>query len=114
MNLFLTTVKKFLDPVTAAKIQGKQVIFKHKKDKRTYIMPSPEIFDGADPMFTKNMVLQDGWDGDEEFIWDHAQYWPALVKMCADNQSRWFETWKTLGGVVGLSEADYKVEHPHE
>ena len=55
--------------------------------------------------------MKDFWGGNQDFEYDHAKYWPALVQLCQTRKAKWMENWKTLGGTIGIHESAYKVDH---
>ena len=44
------------------------------------------------------------FQGDMEFDYDHAIYWPALLKLCEEKQSEQKERWVKGGKIYGESE----------
>ncbi|KAI0034251.1 CRAL/TRIO domain-containing protein [Vararia minispora EC-137] len=64
-----------------------------------------------DGLFDAEQLLSEsGWGGAVDFRWDHAKYWPALLKLCAETRERYMERWRKLGAKVGASEWDIKFE----
>ncbi|KAI6042523.1 CRAL TRIO domain-containing protein [Pisolithus marmoratus] len=56
-----------------------------------------------------DQLIHDGWGGTQMFTYDHATYWPVLVKMCNTRREDMTRMWRKLGGVVGIKEWDVKV-----
>jgi hypothetical protein len=46
------------------------------------------------------------WDGDLQFDYDHAQYWPALMELCMKRRAERQARWRSGGALVGEFE-DY-------
>lgn len=81
----------FVDPITREKVKF-----------------NPEVYEEG--YLTKDMVMKEWWNGDQDFEYVHEKYWPSLVKMCEERSSAWMENWRKLGGKIGTSEWDYKTE----
>lgn len=83
VNGFFKLIKPFLDPVTKEKM-------KFNEDMKQYVP--------AEQLWTEFS------DGALKFEYDHAVYWPALLKLCEtrkeDEKRRWIEG----GSVIGESE----------
>lgn len=52
--------------------------------------------------------LWNEFHGDLEFDYDHAIYWPALLKLCAEKQAEHLERWVKGGKQYGENEAYIK------
>ena len=89
INAFFNVIMPFVDPVTRNKVKF-----------------NPKIYE--DGIMTKDQVMKEWWDGDQEFEWDHDKYWPALIKICDERRHSQMERWRQLGAKVGLSEWDFK------
>ena len=46
------------------------------------------------------------WNGDLDFDYDHAVYWPALNDMCRNKREARLARWVAAGSIIGESE-DY-------
>lgn len=47
---------------------------------------------------------------DEQMPYDHAEYWPTLMKTCLERREDQLKRWRALGEPrVGRSEGDFKV-----
>ncbi|CCL98782.1 uncharacterized protein FIBRA_00787 [Fibroporia radiculosa] len=88
VNVFLKLIAPFLDPVT--------------RDKMRF---NPSCV--SDGLFTSDMLIGE-WGGDCPFEYKHEVYWPALVQMCEKRRAKMMDTWRSLGGKVGLREWDVK------
>ncbi|TFY66799.1 hypothetical protein EVG20_g4284 [Dentipellis fragilis] len=94
LNAFFKLISPFIDPIT-----------------RTKMKFNPKAVE--DGLFTADeLFAQGGWGGAREFEWDHAQYWPSLLKTCAERREKHYARWRELGAKVGVSEWDYKIEGP--
>jgi len=89
LNAFYKLITPFIDPIT-----------------RTKMKFNPQVV--ADGIFAPDMVMSESWGGDCDFVYEHDKYWPAFVAMCEERRKGWMETWRELGGTVGLKEWDYK------
>jgi hypothetical protein len=88
LNAFYKLITPLIDPITRAKMKF-----------------NPHVV--ADGIFASDMAMSE-WGGNCRFVYEHEKYWPALVEMCEERKKGWMETWKSLGGTVGLKEWDYK------
>ncbi|KAG6842317.1 hypothetical protein C0991_010605 [Blastosporella zonata] len=96
LNVFYKLINPFIDPVSREKMKF-----------------NPRVIE--DNLFTGDMVMSEWWGGDCDFEYVHEKYWPALVQLCESRRESWLEKWRTLGGVVGLKEWEYKggaTTHP--
>lgn len=90
--IITTTLKlilPFVDPITRAKIKF-----------------NPDIIEEG--IFTSEMVMKEGWGGNQNFEYVHEKYWPDLVELCESRVKGWMKNWGDLGGKVGIKEWDYK------
>lgn len=90
VTLFFKAIVPFIDPVTRAKLKFNPEVV-------------PEGIFEASQVTTK-------WGGDVEIPWDHATYWPALIKLCAERREVELTNWRALGAGVGISEWDTRPE----
>jgi len=88
LNAFFKLILPLVDPLTRQKIRF-----------------NPDVL--KDQLFAEDMVTKE-WSGTRDFVWDHDQYWPALVKLCSDRKNVMMNRWRELGGTVGLKEWDIK------
>jgi hypothetical protein len=76
---FFKLITPFIDPLTREKL-------KFNEDMRLHVPP--------EQLWTE-------FQGDLEFDYDHATYWPALLKLCdekhAELKARWIEAGKNYG-----------------
>ncbi|KAF3760317.1 regulated by circadian rhythms/phosphatidylinositol transfer protein [Cryphonectria parasitica EP155] len=80
---FFKIIKPLLDPVTKEKL-------KFNEDMKTYVP--------AEQLWTEFS------DGALDFEYDHAEYWPALIKMCDERRDEQKKRWAQGGSVIGESE----------
>ncbi|EPQ52871.1 CRAL/TRIO domain-containing protein [Gloeophyllum trabeum ATCC 11539] len=90
VNTFFKMITPFIDPITRPKLKFNPNVVK-------------------DELFAADMVMKDNWSGSRDFVWEHEQYFPALVKLCSERKRAMMERWKQLGGSVGLKEWDMKT-----
>ncbi|KJK80610.1 hypothetical protein H634G_04849 [Metarhizium anisopliae BRIP 53293] len=82
---FFKLIQPFMHPVTREKL-------KFNEDMRQFV-PAAQLWSSD-------------WNGDLDFEYDHAVYWPALNDMCRRRREERLARWKAAGGLVGESE-DY-------
>jgi hypothetical protein len=75
-------ITPFIDPLTREKL-------KFNDDMRQHVPPQQ---------------LWSEFQGDLEFEYDHATYWPALLKLCEEKQKEQKERWIRAGRNYGESE----------
>ena len=92
LNAFFKLITPLVDPRTRVKMK---------------FNPNP-VQDGL--FAPEQLFIEGGWGGEVDFQWDHAKYWPALIRLCAEIREKELERWRTLGARVGLSEWDIKSE----
>jgi hypothetical protein len=93
LNAFYKLITPFIDPVTRPKMKF-----------------NPSVID--DKIFAPDMVMKEWWGGDQDFVYNHEMYWPALVQMCERRKKEQMERWRALGGTVGLKEWEVKGGEP--
>lgn len=76
---FFKLIKPFIDPLTREKL-------KFNEDMRQYV---PE-----EQLWTE-------FGGSLEFEYDHATYWPALQKLCAERRQSRMKRWVAGGSRIG-------------
>ena len=81
---FFKLITPFIDPVTKEKL-------KFDENLRTIVPPDQLI---------------KAYDGDVEFVYDHATYWPALIGFAGERARQKMLRWEKAGKKVGESE-DY-------
>jgi hypothetical protein len=82
VNGFFKLITPFIDPLTRQKL-------KFNDDMRQHVPPQQ---------------LWKEFHGDLEFEYDHATYWPALMKLCDQKQAEHHERWIKGGKQYGESE----------
>ena len=82
VNGFFKLITPFIDPLTKEKL-------KFGGDMRPHVPPEQ---------------LWNEFHGDLDFEYDHATYWPALLKICEDRRAQKYERWVKAGKVIGESE----------
>jgi hypothetical protein len=90
LKAFFALITPFVDPVTREKM-----VF------------NPHVV--ADGLFAADQAMP-SWGGERELVWQHAKYWPALLKLCESRERQWEARWRELGGKVGVSEWEYKTQ----
>lgn len=93
VNMFFKVIMPFVDPVTRAKVKF-----------------NPRVIDEG--TFESSQIMREWWGGERDFEYDHARYWPALVRMTQERRERMMQRWKELGGKVGTSEWEMKTGWP--
>ncbi|KAF3930685.1 Patellin-5 [Dactylella cylindrospora] len=81
-NLFLKAIYPFIDPITRVKL-------KFNEDLSNYV--------------PKSHLLKE-FNGDIDFTYDHAAYWPNFIKLCNERRQKYEERWKANGSQIGESE----------
>ncbi|KAG8806061.1 hypothetical protein FRC18_006307 [Serendipita sp. 400] len=90
VRAFIKIALQFVDPMTRQK-----AVFNPKVIEEGFI--------GADVLMNAH-----GWGGDVNFEYDHAQYWPAMLKLAQERRIQQMERWRALGAKIGLEEWDLK------
>jgi len=88
VDMFLKMIWPFVDPVTKTKVHF-----------------NPKVLD--EQLMSPDMLIQQ-WGGNIEFEYDHAQYWPELLRLVRERRGANMRRWRFLGAKVGVSEWDYK------
>jgi hypothetical protein len=83
---FFKLITPFIDPLTKEKL-------KFNDDMRQHVPPQQ---------------LWNEFHGDLEFEYDHATYWPALLKLCEERRTEQRERWVKAGKHYGESETYIK------
>ncbi|RDL39552.1 uncharacterized protein BP5553_03892 [Venustampulla echinocandica] len=83
---FFKLITPFIDPLTRDKL-------KFNDDMRQHVPPQQ---------------LWKDFQGDLDFEYDHSEYWPALLKLCAERHSEQKERWIEAGKNYGESEVHLK------
>lgn len=79
VTIFFKAIAPFIDPVTREKMKFNEPLSRW--------VPSPQ--------------LQKAFGGDVNFVYDHASYWPALNRICAEKRAAYKERWMRAGSMVG-------------
>ena len=80
---FFKLISPLIDPVTKSKMVFNEPFAKY--------VPS-------------NQLLQQ-FGGSLDFTYDHSEYWPALIKLCADRRESQRKRWEESGKRIGEFEA---------
>lgn len=92
MRAFVNVIWPFIDAETKSRtktVDGKQAI------------ANGEIAGDA---------LVDKVGGDLKFTYDHATYWPLLLRVCKERREQYAAKWRALGEpLVGRPERDFKI-----
>lgn len=91
INAFFKIIMPFVDPVTREKVKF-----------------NPNVIE--DGLVSKKSLMEEWWDGDHDFEYDHKKYFPELGRMTSERRERWMGKWKELGGCIGTKEWDYKKD----
>ena len=83
---FFKLITPFIDPLTREKL-------KFNDDVRQYVPPEQ---------------LWKEFGGDVDFEYDHATYWPALLKICEERRAERKARWEKAGKRYGESETYLK------
>lgn len=83
---FFKLITPFIDPLTREKL-------KFNEDVRQYVPP-------------EQLWKENG--GDLDFEYDHATYWPALLKLCEEKRAEQKARWEKAGKRYGESETYLK------
>ncbi|KAH7884362.1 CRAL TRIO domain-containing protein [Phlebopus sp. FC_14] len=114
IHLFFKLVLSFMDPVTREKMVFNPVIdgdgLWTSVDARNNVQ-ADEKQPGvpAAKAFELDQLIAQGWEGTQNFVYDHALYWPALVDLCESRRKDMVRVWRELGGAIGIKEWDVKV-----
>jgi CRAL/TRIO domain len=84
--LFFKLITPFIDPNTREKL-------KFNENLKEYVPPEP---------------LLELFGGDCKFDYEHEIFWPAYLSLAAERRESYFEKWKELGGIIGVSEWDLR------
>ncbi|KAG6329768.1 hypothetical protein ID866_9322 [Astraeus odoratus] len=112
LHTFYKLITPFIDPLTRSKMVFNPVRDDHglwrsaeardKREANKVGAPNAKVFE-------LDQLVRDGWQGSQEFKYEHAIYWPAIVEMCKTRREAMTRVWKKMGGVVGIKEWDVKV-----
>ncbi|KAL7666125.1 CRAL-TRIO domain-containing protein [[Candida] zeylanoides] len=85
---FLKLIHPFIDPMTREKL----------------------VFDQPFVDYVPRSQLDADFGGAVNFEYDHAQYWPAMIRIAEEKKRHYVKRFEEFGAVVGLSEADLRGE----
>ncbi|KAL9079950.1 MAG: hypothetical protein Q9157_001197 [Trypethelium eluteriae] len=83
VTTFFKLISPFIDPVTKSKMKFNEPLANH--------VPSSQLWSD--------------YGGDAHFVYSHADYWPALNRLCTERRTRYRERWIKAGKRVGEYEA---------
>ncbi|KAI6042522.1 CRAL TRIO domain-containing protein [Pisolithus marmoratus] len=112
LHAFFRLIMPLIDPVTRSKIIFNPVKNDQGLWRSADARDKGESNDPNEPnakLLELDQLIHDGWGGTQMFTYDHATYWPVLVKMCNTRREDMTRMWRKLGGVVGIKEWDVKV-----
>ncbi|PPR00899.1 hypothetical protein CVT24_000384 [Panaeolus cyanescens] len=89
INAFFKIIMPFVDPITRQKVKF-----------------NPDVY--KEGHFTADNMMNQWWNGEQDFEYVHEKYWPALHELCETRVKAWKENWRNLGAKVGISEWEYK------
>lgn len=73
------------------------------------------IYDQPFKNYVPSLQLDKEFNGDMNFVYEHDTYWPALASMGDQRYQQYLENFRKLGGTIGLSEYDMRLEgYPQE
>ncbi|KAH7884361.1 CRAL TRIO domain-containing protein [Phlebopus sp. FC_14] len=114
LQAFYKLINPFIDPVTRMKMvfnpvrdddglwRSRDKGQTNEKGTRKPGEPDPKVFE-------LDQLVQEGWEGSQNFVYAHTVYWPALVEVCETRRADMIRVWRELGGVVGIKEWDVKI-----
>jgi hypothetical protein len=108
LNAFITVLTPFMDPYTRQKLVFNPVINENGLFRTVADAEAWDV-DSTSRVFEPDQLIQEGWNGLQQFTYSHCVYWKALVKLCEERHSRMFVAWHRMGGKVGIKEWDVKV-----
>ncbi|KAG2051416.1 CRAL/TRIO domain-containing protein [Suillus hirtellus] len=108
LNAFIALLMPFMDPYTRQKLVFNPVINENGLFRTTADAEAWDA-DSISRVFEPDQLIQEGWNGSQQFTYSHCPYWEALVKLCEERRSSMFVVWHRMGGKVGIKEWDVKV-----
>ncbi|OJA17109.1 hypothetical protein AZE42_02600 [Rhizopogon vesiculosus] len=108
LHAFYKLITPFIDPITKLKMVFNPVSNENGLF-RTAADADASSADSASRVFELDQLAKDGWNGSQLFMYSHAVYWEALVKLCEDRRTSMAAAWHRIGGKVGTKEWDVKV-----
>lgn len=86
-SIFLKTIHPFIDPLTREKL----------------------VFSEPFPNYVPKSQLDQDFEGDVDFEYDHEKYWPVMIKIAEERRKLYMEEFRRLGGEIGLKEKDLRM-----
>lgn len=108
LHAFYKLITPFIDPLTRLKMVFNPVITKNGLF-RTAVDAEAWSDNSGSRVFELGQLVQEGWNGSQPFVYSHAVYWEALVKLCEERRSRMVAAWHRMEGKVGTKEWEVKV-----
>lgn len=108
LHAFYKLITPFIDPLTRLKMVFNPVITKNGLF-RTAVDAEAWSANSGSRVFEPEQLVQEGWNGSQPFVYSHAVYWEALVKLCEERRSRMVAAWHRMEGKVGTKEWEVKV-----
>ncbi|KAG0695604.1 CRAL TRIO domain-containing protein [Suillus ampliporus] len=108
LNAFFKLIMPFMDSFTREKLVFNPVVNENGVF-RTAADAEAWSADSTSRVFAPEQLIQEGWNGSQQFTYSHAVYWEALVKLCDKRRSGMIAAWHHIGGKVGTKEWDVKV-----
>ncbi|KAI0463255.1 Phosphatidylinositol transfer protein (PITP) [Komagataella kurtzmanii] len=84
---FLKVIHPFIDPLTREKL----------------------VFDEPFIQYCPKEQLDHEFEGDVNFVYDHAKYWPEMLKIAREKKEHYMQRFEELGATIGLSEIDLRA-----
>jgi hypothetical protein len=108
LHAFYKLITPFIDPLTRLKMVFNPVSNENGLFRTATDAEAPGT-DNASRVFELDQLVKDSWNGSQLFIYSHAVYWEALVKLCEERRTNMVAAWHRIGGKVGTKEWDVKV-----
>lgn len=108
LHAFYKLLTPFIDPLTRLKMVFNPVITKNGLFW-TAVDAEAWSANSGSRVFEPEQLVQEGWNGSQPFVYSHAVYWEALVKLCEERRSRMVAAWHRMEGKVGTKEWEVKV-----
>ncbi|KAG1729621.1 CRAL TRIO domain-containing protein [Suillus paluster] len=109
LNAFFKLIMPFMDSFTRQKLVFNPVINENGVFRTVADTEAWSAGSATSRVFEPEQLIQEGWNGSQQFVYSHAMYWEALVKLCEERRSRMVAMWHRIGGEVGTKEWDVKV-----
>jgi hypothetical protein len=109
LHAFYKLITPFIDPLTRLKMVFNPVTNENGLFRTAADAEASGAASGESRVFELDQLVKDSWNGSQQFVYSHAAYWEALVKLCEERRTRMAAAWHRIGGTVGTREWDVKV-----